>query len=81
MKLWQSLLMDARTVLDRSRQLAPSAMERAAVERCILQVDKLLLVSTAGTTDYMVQDRRRDPPGVMLLDDSSNGTASKTASA
>jgi hypothetical protein len=57
MKLWQSLLMDARAVLDRSRQLAPNPMERAAVERCIRQVDKLLLVSTAGPADYIVQDR------------------------
>ena len=66
MKLWQSLLIDARAVLDRSRQLAPSPIERAAVERCILQVDKLLLVSTAGPADYMVQDRsseqRLSPP-------------------
>jgi hypothetical protein len=57
MTLWQSLLMDARAVLDRSRQLAPNPIERAAVERCIHQVDRLLLVSTAGPADYIVQDR------------------------
>jgi len=57
MKLWQSLLMDARAVLDRSRHLAPSPIERAAVERCIHHIDKLLLVSTEGPADYIVQDR------------------------
>lgn len=60
MNVWQSQLLDARVAIDRARQNAPSAIERAAVERCIRQVDKLLLVSAAGPADYMVQDRSNE---------------------
>ena len=54
---YQSLLMDARIALSRAGQHAPTARERAAVDACIRQIDKLLIVSTAGPPALYVQDR------------------------
>ena len=57
---WTDYILDARTVLESAYAHAPSAAERAGLERAILQLDRLLLVAAAYRPDesYYQQDCR-----------------------
>ena len=58
--IWVDYLLDARSVLVCARKHAPSPAERAALERAITQIDRLLLVATAYQPEepYYQQDCR-----------------------